>query len=138
MGCPVVLHQLMLHCWQKERSQRPKFTDVVSFLDKLIRNPSSLLALVEDIQGLAESPGEVVDYHMFISIGDWLDSIKMSQYKSSFVAAGFSTLDSVAQMSIEDVRRTGVVLIGHQRRIVSSIQTLRLQLLHQQEKGFHV
>uniref|UniRef100_A0A673Y692 Ephrin type-A receptor 6 n=1 Tax=Salmo trutta TaxID=8032 RepID=A0A673Y692_SALTR len=136
MGCPVVLHQLMLHCWQKERSQRPKFTDVVSFLDKLIRNPSSLLALVEDIQGLAESPGEVVDYHMFISIGDWLDSIKMSQYKSSFVAAGFSTLDSVAQMSIEDVRRIGVVLIGHQRRIVSSIQTLRLQLLH--ENGFHV
>uniref|UniRef100_A0A8C7SHH5 Ephrin type-A receptor 6 n=1 Tax=Oncorhynchus mykiss TaxID=8022 RepID=A0A8C7SHH5_ONCMY len=127
MGCPVVLHQLMLHCWQKERSQRPKFTDVVSFLDKLIRNPSSLLA---------ESPGEVVDYHMFISIGDWLDSIKMSQYKSSFVAAGFSTLDSVAQMSIEDVRRIGVVLIGHQRRIVSSIQTLRLQLLH--ENGFHV
>uniref|UniRef100_A0AAZ3PNS0 Ephrin type-A receptor 6 n=1 Tax=Oncorhynchus tshawytscha TaxID=74940 RepID=A0AAZ3PNS0_ONCTS len=127
MGCPVVLHQLMLHCWQKERSQRPKFTDVVSFLDKLIRNPSSLLAL---------SPGEVVDYHMFISIGDWLDSIKMSQYKSSFVAAGFSTLDSVAQMSIEDVRRIGVVLIGHQRRIVSSIQTLRLQLLH--ENGFHV
>uniref|UniRef100_A0A4W5MTB6 SAM domain-containing protein n=1 Tax=Hucho hucho TaxID=62062 RepID=A0A4W5MTB6_9TELE len=138
MGCPVVLHQLMLHCWQKERSQRPKFTDVVSFLDKLIRNPSSLLALVEDIQGLAESPGEVVDYPMFISIGDWLDSIKMSQYKSSFVAAGFSTLDSVAQMSFEDVRRIGVVLIGHQRRIVSSIQTLRLQLLHQQEKGFHV
>ncbi|CAB1347210.1 unnamed protein product [Coregonus sp. 'balchen'] len=101
MGCPVVLHQLMLHCWQKERSQRPKFTDVVSFLDKLIRNPSSLLALVEEIQGLPESPGEVVDYPMFISIGDWLDSIKMSQYKSSFVAAGFSTLDSVAQMSIE-------------------------------------
>lgn len=50
MGCPVALHQLMLHCWQKERSHRPKFTDVVTFLDKLIRNPSSLLPLVEDIQ----------------------------------------------------------------------------------------
>lgn len=50
MGCPVALHQLMLHCWQKERSHRPKFTDVVSFLDKLIRNPSSLLTLVEDFQ----------------------------------------------------------------------------------------
>ncbi|KAM6970292.1 ephrin type-A receptor 6-like [Aplochiton taeniatus] len=138
MGCPVALHQLMLHCWQKERSQRPKFADVVSFLDKLIRNPSSLLHLVEDIQSLPESPGEVMDYPMFISIGDWLDSIKMSQYKSSFVAAGFTTLDCVARMSIEDVRRVGVELIGHQRRIVSSIQTLRLQLLHEQEKGFHV
>uniref|UniRef100_A0AAZ3S7M3 Ephrin type-A receptor 6 n=1 Tax=Oncorhynchus tshawytscha TaxID=74940 RepID=A0AAZ3S7M3_ONCTS len=129
MGCPVVLHQLMLHCWQKERSQRPKFTDVVSFLDKLIRNPNILISPTSETF-------LVVDYHMFISIGDWLDSIKMSQYKSSFVAAGFSTLDSVAQMSIEDVRRIGVVLIGHQRRIVSSIQTLRLQLLH--ENGFHV
>ncbi|XP_034417083.1 ephrin type-A receptor 6 [Cyclopterus lumpus] len=138
MGCPVALHQLMLHCWQKERSHRPKFTDVVSFLDKLIRNPSSLLPLVEDIQSLAESPGEDMDYPMFISIGDWLDAIKMSQYKSNFMAAGYNTLDSVARMSIEDVRRIGVELIGHQRRISSSVQTLGLQLLHEQEKGFHV
>uniref|UniRef100_A0A3B4UIK5 Ephrin type-A receptor 6 n=1 Tax=Seriola dumerili TaxID=41447 RepID=A0A3B4UIK5_SERDU len=138
MGCPVALHQLMLHCWQKERSHRPKFTDVVSFLDKLIRNPSSLLPLVEDIQSLPESPGEEMDYPMFISVGDWLDSIKMSQYKSNFMAAGYNTLDSVARMSIEDVRRIGVELIGHQRRIISSLQTLRLQLLHEQEKGFHV
>jgi len=49
MGCPVALHQLMLLCWQKERSRRPRFNDVVSFLDKLIRNPSSLLTLVEDV-----------------------------------------------------------------------------------------
>ncbi|XP_072556370.1 ephrin type-A receptor 6 isoform X2 [Paramormyrops kingsleyae] len=88
MGCPVALHQLMLHCWNKERSLRPKFTDVVSFLDKLIRNPSSLLMLVEDIQ--------------------------------------------------RDVRQIGVTLIGHQRRIVSSIQTLRLQLLHVHDDAFHV
>uniref|UniRef100_A0A669BQL0 Ephrin type-A receptor 6 n=1 Tax=Oreochromis niloticus TaxID=8128 RepID=A0A669BQL0_ORENI len=131
MGCPVALHQLMLHCWQKERNHRPKFTDIVSFLDKLIRNPSSLLPL-------PESPGEEMDYPMFISVGDWLDSIKMSQYKSNFMAAGYNTLDSVARMSIEDVRRIGVELIGHQRRIISSIQTLHLQLLHEHEKGFHV
>lgn len=37
-----------------------------------------------------------------------------------------------------DVRHVGVELLGHQRRIISSIQTLRLQLLHEQEKGFHV
>ncbi|KAM9804584.1 ephrin type-A receptor 6-like [Neosynchiropus ocellatus] len=138
MGCPVALHQLMLHCWQKERNHRPKFTDVVTFLDKLIRNPSSLLPLVEDIQSSPESPGEEMDYPMFISIGDWLDSIKMTQYKSNFMAAGYNTLDSVARMSIEDVRNIGVDLIGHQRRIISSVQTLRLQLLHEQDKGFHV
>ncbi|XP_072301214.1 ephrin type-A receptor 3 isoform X4 [Eucyclogobius newberryi] len=140
LGCPVALHQLMLHCWQKERSHRPKFVDIVTFLDKLIRNPSSLLPLVEDIQSLPESPcpSEEMDYPMFISVGEWLDSIKMSQYKNNFMAAGYNTLDAVATMSIEDVRRVGVELIGHQRRIISSAQTLHLQLLHEHDKGFHV
>lgn len=49
-GCPVTLHQLMLHCWQKEYGQRPRFNNVLSFLDKLIINPSSLLTLVNDDQ----------------------------------------------------------------------------------------
>ncbi|XP_056145626.1 ephrin type-A receptor 6-like isoform X1 [Lampris incognitus] len=138
VGCPVALHQLMLHCWRKERSHRPTFTDVVSFLDRLICNPSRLLSLAEDVQSPPESPGEVMDHHMFISISDWLDSIKMSQYKSNFMAAGFTTLDSVATMSIEDVRHIGVQLVGHQRQIISSAETLCLQLLHGQDTGFHV
>lgn len=46
-----------------------------------------------------------MDYPMFISVGDWLDSIKMSQYKSNFMAAGYNTLDSVARMSIEWVEQ---------------------------------
>ncbi|MEQ2203718.1 Ephrin type-A receptor 6 [Xenoophorus captivus] len=90
IGCPVTLHQLMLHCWQKEYSQRPSFNNVLSFLDKLIINPSN-------------SPEEMPDYPLFISIGDWLDSIKMSQYKSNFLAAGYTTLDSITTMSIEPV-----------------------------------
>ncbi|KAJ3593729.1 hypothetical protein NHX12_006063 [Muraenolepis orangiensis] len=180
---------LMLHCWQKDRLQRPLFTDVASFLDKLIRNPSTLLPLVSHAQStllplvshaqstllplvshdhrsevmtpapcwpwsattsgqrscidpstllalvshdlsFPESPEDMRDYPLFISIGDWLDSIQMSQYKNNFLVAGYSTLDSISTMSIDDVRRVGVGLIGHQRRIVSSIQSLRLQLHH--------
>ncbi|XP_063080864.1 ephrin type-A receptor 6 isoform X4 [Cavia porcellus] len=138
MGCPASLHQLMLHCWQKERNHRPKFTDIVSFLDKLIRNPSALHTLVEDILVMPDSPGEVSEYPLFVTVGDWLDSIKMGQYKNNFMAAGFTTFDLISRMSIDDVRRIGVILIGHQRRIVSSIQTLRLHMMHIQEKGFHV
>lgn len=46
MDCPAALYQLMLDCWQKERNSRPKFDEIVSMLDKLIRNPSSLKTLV--------------------------------------------------------------------------------------------
>ncbi|TDH16973.1 hypothetical protein EPR50_G00003540 [Perca flavescens] len=138
MGCPVTLHQLMLHCWQKEANQRPRFKNVLSFLDKLIINPSSLLTLVNDVQSYPDSPEDMPDYPLFISIGDWLDSIKMSQYKNNFLAAGYTTLDSISTMSIDDIRRIGICLIGHQRRIISSIQSLRLQLHHIQQSGFQV
>uniref|UniRef100_A0A673YLM8 receptor protein-tyrosine kinase n=1 Tax=Salmo trutta TaxID=8032 RepID=A0A673YLM8_SALTR len=46
MDCPVVLYHLMMACWQKDRNSRPKFEEIVCLLDKLIRNPSSLKALV--------------------------------------------------------------------------------------------
>lgn len=44
MDCPSALHQLMLDCWQKDRNNRPKFSQIVSTLDKMIRNPNSLKA----------------------------------------------------------------------------------------------
>ncbi|XP_061670983.1 ephrin type-A receptor 6 isoform X2 [Syngnathoides biaculeatus] len=137
-GCPVTLHQLMLHCWQKEPSQRPRFNNVLCFLDKLIINPSGLLTLVNASHNFPDSPDDMPDYPLFISIGDWLDSIKMSQYKNNFIAAGYTTLDSISTMSIDDIRRIGICLIGHQRRIISSIQSLRLQFHHIQHSGFQV
>nr|3KUL_A Chain A, Ephrin type-A receptor 8 [Homo sapiens] len=44
MGCPHALHQLMLDCWHKDRAQRPRFSQIVSVLDALIRSPESLRA----------------------------------------------------------------------------------------------
>ncbi|KAG8136669.1 hypothetical protein E2320_005233, partial [Naja naja] len=85
---------------QDERSHRPKFTDIVSFLDKLIRNPSSLHTLVEDVLIMPDSPGEIPEYPFFVSVSDWLDSIKMGQYKANFMAAGYTSMDLVSRMSI--------------------------------------
>lgn len=44
MGCPRALHQLMLDCWHKDRAQRPRFSQIVSVLDALVRSPESLRA----------------------------------------------------------------------------------------------
>uniref|UniRef100_A0A3Q3L551 receptor protein-tyrosine kinase n=1 Tax=Labrus bergylta TaxID=56723 RepID=A0A3Q3L551_9LABR len=72
--CPTHLHQLMLDCWQKDRSARPRFADLVSALDKLIRNPASLKIVAQEAGG--------------------------------------------------DLLHMGVTLAGHQRKILSSIQTM--------------
>lgn len=44
----------------------------------------------------------------------------------------------ICLLPLSDIRRIGICLIGHQRRIISSIQSLRLQLHHIQQNGFQV
>ncbi|XP_058256964.1 ephrin type-B receptor 3-like isoform X3 [Hemibagrus wyckioides] len=78
MDCPTALHQLMLDCWVKERNLRPKFSQIVNTLDKLIRNAASLKV--------------------------------------------------VANTPCGDLLRIGVTLAGHQKKILSSIQDMRLQM----------
>ncbi|MEQ2172421.1 hypothetical protein GOODEAATRI_020853 [Goodea atripinnis] len=78
MDCPSALHQLMLDCWQKDRNVRPRFADIVSTLDKMIRNPTSLKA--------------------------------------------------VANIPAVDLLRIGVTLAGHQKKILSNIQSMRVQI----------
>uniref|UniRef100_A0A4W5LYH7 receptor protein-tyrosine kinase n=1 Tax=Hucho hucho TaxID=62062 RepID=A0A4W5LYH7_9TELE len=45
MSCPGALHTLMLDCWQKDRNERPRFCQIVTVLDKLIRNPENLKSM---------------------------------------------------------------------------------------------
>lgn len=42
VNCPPSLHQLMLDCWQKERTERPTFTQIHSALSKTIRSPDNI------------------------------------------------------------------------------------------------
>uniref|UniRef100_A0A8C9VHE3 receptor protein-tyrosine kinase n=1 Tax=Scleropages formosus TaxID=113540 RepID=A0A8C9VHE3_SCLFO len=128
MECPTTLHQLMLDCWQKERSTRPRFTDIVNILDKLIRNPSSLktLSTVPPVPSKPLLDHSVPDVNGFMSVEDWLSAIKMNQYRENFLGSSFSSLQLVAQMTSEDLRGLGVTLSGHQQKILHSIQALRL------------
>uniref|UniRef100_A0A8C8HKI7 Ephrin type-A receptor 7 n=1 Tax=Oncorhynchus tshawytscha TaxID=74940 RepID=A0A8C8HKI7_ONCTS len=137
MDCPPGLHQLMLDCWQKDRADRPKFDQIVGILDKMIRNPNTLKTPV----GTCTSPlldQSTPDFTTFRSVGEWLEAIKMERYRDNFTAAGYSSLDSVARMSIEDVMSLGISLVGHQKKIMSSIQTMRAQMLHLHGTGIQV
>uniref|UniRef100_A0A8D0L767 SAM domain-containing protein n=1 Tax=Sphenodon punctatus TaxID=8508 RepID=A0A8D0L767_SPHPU len=130
MDCPAALHQLMLDCWQKDRNTRPRFTEIVNTLDKMIRNPASLKT-VATITAVPSQPlldRSIPDFTAFTSIEDWLNAIKMNQYRDSFLAAGFTSLQLVAQMTSEDLLRIGVTLAGHQKKIMNSVQSMRVQM----------
>ncbi|XP_028650641.1 ephrin type-B receptor 1 isoform X1 [Erpetoichthys calabaricus] len=130
MDCPAALHQLMLDCWQKDRNARPRFTEIVNTLDKMIRNPTSLKA-VATITAVPSQPlldRSVPDFTTFTSVEEWLGAIKMNQYRDSFLNSGFTSLQLVMQMTSEDLLRIGVTLAGHQKKILNSVQSMRIQM----------
>ncbi|MGH0152625.1 UNVERIFIED_CONTAM: hypothetical protein FKN15_022875 [Acipenser sinensis] len=136
MDCPVALHQLMLDCWQKERSDRPKFGQIVNMLDKLIRNPNSLKRTgAENTRPNTtlldpSSP----EFSSLGTVGDWLQAIKMEKYKDNFTAAGYTTLEAVVHMNQDDLDRIGIAAAAHQNKILSSVQGMRTQMQQMQDR----
>lgn len=128
--CPTVLHLLMLDCWQKDRVQRPKFEQIVSALDKMIRKPSALKATGTGSSRpsqplLSNSPP---DFPSLSNAHEWLDAIKMGRYKENFDQAGLITFDVISRMTLEDLQRIGITLVGHQKKILNSIQLMKVHL----------
>ncbi|XP_060236820.1 ephrin type-A receptor 5 isoform X9 [Meriones unguiculatus] len=132
MDCPAALYQLMLDCWQKDRNSRPKFDEIVNMLDKLIRNPSSLKTLVNASSRVSTLLAEhgSLGSGAYRSVGEWLEAIKMGRYTEIFMENGYSSMDAVAQVTLEDLKRLGVTLVGHQKKIMSSLQELKVQLVN--------
>ncbi|XP_054681674.1 ephrin type-A receptor 5 isoform X12 [Grus americana] len=108
MDCPAALYQLMLDCWQKDRNSRPKFDEIVSMLDKLIRNPSSLKTLVNASSRVSNLLVEhsPVGSGAYRSVGEWLEAIKMGRYTEIFMENGYSSMDAVAQVTLEDGQKS--------------------------------
>ncbi|XP_078233785.1 ephrin type-A receptor 5 isoform X5 [Pogona vitticeps] len=103
MDCPAALYQLMLDCWQKDRNSRPKFDEIVCILDKLIRNPSSLKTLVNASSRVSNLLGEhsPLGNGVYRSVGEWLEAIKMGRYTEIFMENGYSSMDAVAQVTLD-------------------------------------
>ncbi|XP_037329983.2 ephrin type-A receptor 7 isoform X3 [Pungitius pungitius] len=142
VNCPPHLHQLMLDCWQKERTERPSFSQIHSALSKSIRSPdgigSSTLArrTLSSSITIAERP--LPSFPSFNSVGEWLDAVDMGRYKDNFTAAGYCYLESVARMTVQDVLSLGITSLEHQKLILAAIQTLRAQVIQMHGRGVQV
>ncbi|XP_015262430.1 PREDICTED: ephrin type-A receptor 3 [Gekko japonicus] len=128
MDCPAALYQLMLDCWQKDRNNRPKFEQIVSILDKLIRNPSSL----KIITSAAARPSNLlldqssIEISALRSTSDWLNGIRIGQCKDIFTGVEYSSCDTIAKISSEDMKKVGVTIVGPQKKLISSIKSLEM------------
>ncbi|MGH0164110.1 UNVERIFIED_CONTAM: hypothetical protein FKN15_046483 [Acipenser sinensis] len=72
----------------------------------------------------------IPDFTHCSTVDEWLDVIKMGRYRESFAAAGYLSLGHVMRMNLQDIQRLGITLMGHQKKIMTSVQLLRVQLLN--------
>ncbi|KAL1256173.1 hypothetical protein QQF64_014234 [Cirrhinus molitorella] len=139
VNCPPSLHQLMLDCWQKERTERPTFTQIHSALSKTMRSPDNIgsSTLGRRTLGSSVSLAErtLPSFPSFSSVGEWLEAVDMGRYKDNFTAAGYCYLESVARMTVQDVLSLGITSLEHQKQILSAIQTLRAQVIQMHGRG---
>ncbi|XP_053738851.1 ephrin type-A receptor 4-A-like [Synchiropus splendidus] len=132
MDCPLVLHQLMLDCWERERAERPTFSQILNMLDKLIRNPGTLrrtggerptATILES--GLGPEVCVSVIPEVCVqnwSVCEWLQSIGLDRYRDTLAAAGYTSLDSLLALTHQELDRLGIITPSHQDMLIASVQ----------------
>lgn len=78
------------------------------------------------------------DMTQFTSVEEWLDSLKMSRYLENFERAGVTNMESVVRLTVKELTSLGVTLVGHQKKIMNSVQAIRAQLSANLSEGFLV
>uniref|UniRef100_A0AAZ3Q7M2 receptor protein-tyrosine kinase n=1 Tax=Oncorhynchus tshawytscha TaxID=74940 RepID=A0AAZ3Q7M2_ONCTS len=133
MDCPVCLHQLMLDCWQTERTHRPSFTQILNMLDKLIRNPTTTLRRTggdRPVPSLLEPVGGP-EFVSVWSAEDCLQAIGMGMYRDTLTTAGYTSPDSLLTLTHQDMTSIGIITPSHQDQILASVQQVLLSHMQQ-------
>jgi Eph receptor B1 len=78
------------------------------------------------------------DLTNFTSVEEWLNSIKMTRYLENFHAGGINTMDAVVNLTVKELTELGITLVGHQKKIMNSVQNIRAQIRVNGSEGFLV
>ncbi|XP_047137660.1 ephrin type-A receptor 3-like isoform X1 [Hydra vulgaris] len=123
MGCPRVVHDLMLNCWEKERSKRPLFSVIRDRIDDWLQIPELL-----DELGPVVKLDDALDYTIMQTINKWLEAIDMGRYANNFLEQGFATPRQILLLTMDDLEALGIGSLEHRRRIFKAIANTKSQV----------
>uniref|UniRef100_A0A2K5ERB1 Ephrin type-A receptor 10 n=1 Tax=Aotus nancymaae TaxID=37293 RepID=A0A2K5ERB1_AOTNA len=139
-NCPTLLHRLMLDCWQKDPGERPRFSQIHSILSKMVQDPEppkcAPTACPRPPTPLADRAFST--FPSFGSVGAWLEALDLCRYKDSFAAAGYGSLEAVAEMTAQDLVNLGISSAEHREALLSGIGALQARVLQLQGQGVQV
>ncbi|XP_075801516.1 ephrin type-A receptor 10 isoform X1 [Microtus pennsylvanicus] len=139
-NCPSPLHRLMLDCWQKDPGERPRFSQIHSILSKMGQEPEPSKCAAN---ACLRPPTPLADrafstFPSFGSVGAWLEALDLCRYKDNFSAAGYGSLEAVAEMTAQDLGSLGISSAEHREALLSGINALQTRVLQLQGQGVQV
>ncbi|XP_036033167.1 ephrin type-A receptor 10 isoform X3 [Onychomys torridus] len=139
-NCPSPLHRLMLDCWQKDPGERPRFSQIHSILSKMGQEPEPSKCAANTC---LRPPTPLADrafstFPSFGSVGAWLEALDLCRYKDNFSAAGYGSLEAVAEMTAQDLGNLGISSAEHREALLSGINALQTRVLQLQGQGVQV
>ncbi|XP_057640566.1 ephrin type-A receptor 10 isoform X3 [Chionomys nivalis] len=139
-NCPSPLHRLMLDCWQKDPGERPRFSQIHSILSKMGQEPEPSKCAANTC---LRPPTPLADrafstFPSFGSVGAWLEALDLCRYKDNFSAAGYGSLEAVAEMTAQDLGSLGISSAEHREALLSGINALQTRVLQLQGQGVQV
>ncbi|XP_021482670.1 ephrin type-A receptor 10 isoform X2 [Meriones unguiculatus] len=139
-NCPSLLHRLMLDCWQKDPGERPRFSQIHSILSKMGQEPEppkcAAATCLRPPTPLADRTFSA--FPSFGSVGAWLEALDLCRYKDNFSAAGYGSLEAVAEMTAQDLGNLGISSTEHREALLSGISALQTRGLQLQGQEVHV
>lgn len=123
-NCPKVVHDLMLQCWHREKTKRPKFITMRDNIEEWIRIPD----LLKEIASVVTKSDENLDYSLMQNVTSWLEAIKMEQYAPVFINNGFTTPKDMLELTMEDLNDLCIGPIGHRKKILKAVKHTRHQV----------
>lgn len=120
--CPKILYQLMLDSWQSERSERPKFVEIVNRLDNLSRNPY----LMEDgiaLSAIDIDPDHYISPSDLLTVEEWLRSLNLERYTNVFISNGYSQVCHCLRLNHEHLLGLGIISAVHRKKMLDSLRS---------------
>lgn len=62
----------------------------------------------------------------------------MARYVENFHSNGITSMDTVINLTVKELTALGITLVGHQKKIMNSVQTMRTQIRVNGNEGFLV
>lgn len=128
--CPRMLYDLILRCWLYERTQRPKFNEIVIELDNLLRNPTMMSDGITVFKIDIDPNRYIPPIRTHCSVSEWLRILNLERYTDIFLKNGFSGMRQASHLTRDHLESMGITLAAHQRKLLSSLQTIRAQFCH--------